>query len=65
MSLDECNNLEVSVASLAYCLYRLAGCPYGDTVSGLTVWIDIQKETFAVLADAVEQGERGEQDKAN
>ena len=62
MSLDECNNLKVSVASLAYYLYRLAGYPYGDTVSGLTAWIDIQKETFATLADP--HG-RDEQDRSN
>jgi len=44
------DDLEMSSAALAYYQYRLAGCPYGDTVSGLTVWIDIQKETFAALA---------------
>ena len=52
------DDLEMSVASLAYCLYRLAGCPYGDTVSGLTAWIDIQKKAFAVLADPDEQDEQ-------
>jgi len=64
MGSDECDfdDLKVSIASFGYYLYRVAGCPYGDSLAGLTVWIDIQKETFATLADP---NGRDEQDQSN
>jgi len=53
MRSDECDfdDLKVSIASFGYYLYRVAGCPYGDSLAGFTAWIDIQKKAFAVLAD--------------
>lgn len=49
---DSIDDLNVSVAALGYYLYRQAGCPYGDNLSGLTAWIDIQKTAFEQLADS-------------
>jgi len=44
------NNNDVVIASLAYYLYRMAGCPHGNTSDGLTLWLDIQKQIFTDLA---------------
>lgn len=48
---DSIDDLNLSVAALYYYQYRIVGCPYGDSMSGLTAWIDIQKEAFEKLAD--------------
>ena len=40
---DSIDSLNISVISLFYYLYRQAGCPYGDSQQGLSVWIDMQK----------------------
>lgn len=39
-------NRDVQIVSIYYYLYRLAGCPMGDNLSGLTAWISIQYESF-------------------
>jgi len=44
------NNNDLAIASLAYYLYRMAGCPHGNTSDGLTLWLDIQKQIFNDLA---------------
>jgi hypothetical protein len=48
---DEIDNLNVSVAAIAYYLYRQALCPCGDTLTGFTMWLDMQKDVFEKLAD--------------
>jgi len=45
------NNNDLTIASLAYYLYRLANCPHGNTIGGLTLWLDIQKQIFNDLAE--------------
>ena len=50
---DSIDSLNVSVASIAYYLYRLAGCPYGDSISGWTAWLDVQKEVFEKLVEPI------------
>jgi hypothetical protein len=48
---EDIDDIKVSVAAIAYYLYRQIKCPYGDNLSGFTAWLDIQKEAFEKLAD--------------
>jgi hypothetical protein len=48
---EDIDDIKVAVTAIAYYLYRQANCPYGDNISGLTAWLDIQKEAFEKLAD--------------
>jgi hypothetical protein len=48
---EDIDDIKVAVTAIAYYLYRLNQCPYGDSLSGLTAWLDIQKENFEKLAD--------------
>jgi hypothetical protein len=57
---EDIDNIKVSVAAIAYYLYRQIKCPYGDNLSGFTAWLDTQKETFEKLADP-----KGEDDESN
>ncbi len=31
-------DLQATLTAILYYLYRQAGCPYGDSLSGLTAW---------------------------
>jgi hypothetical protein len=48
---EDIDDIKVSVAAIGYYLYRQAGCPYGDSLSGFTAWLDTQKQAFEKLAD--------------
>jgi hypothetical protein len=48
---DSIDDLNVSTAAFGYYLYRQAGCPFGDTLSGFTAWVDIQKRAWYKLTD--------------
>ena len=48
---DSIDSLNISVVSLCYYLYRQAGCPYGDSQQGLSIWVDLQKERWTELLD--------------
>ncbi len=48
---EEIENLNVSVASLVYYLYRQAGTPLGDNTSGMVAWLDIQKDLWRDLIE--------------
>lgn len=39
----------IAVAAISYYLYRLAGCPFGDTPSGLNAWNSVQIKEFVKL----------------
>lgn len=39
LATDEDRN--VAIVSLCYFLYRAAGCPFGDSLSGLDAWRNI------------------------
>lgn len=43
---DDIDSLNISTISLAYYLYRVAGTPFGDNASGLTAWLDVQKDVW-------------------
>ncbi|HEY9657693.1 MAG TPA: hypothetical protein V6C65_04450 [Allocoleopsis sp.] len=34
-------DIQTHVAAIAYYLYRLAGCPFGNTLAGYEAWIKI------------------------
>ena len=57
---DSIDDLNVSVAAFGYYLYRQSGCPFGDSLSGFTAWIDIQKNALELLAEP--DGKDGEDD---
>lgn len=43
------------LVSLLYYLYRQAGCPFGDTLTGLDAWIKLSIEApFEQLSDKEE-----------
>lgn len=52
---ENIENLETHVAAIYYYLYRQAGCPFGDSLSGYDAWIEAQVkqpfETFAASSD--------------
>jgi len=43
------DDLTVAVAALAYYVYKGAGCPYGDNLQGLHIWIGIQITVFSQI----------------
>jgi hypothetical protein len=43
---DSIDDLNIAVCAIAYYLYRLAGCPYGETEQGYVIWLDIQKRAW-------------------
>jgi hypothetical protein len=48
-------DVQVHVAALGYYLYRLAGCPLGDSLSGYQAWLQISTiEPFNQLSEAAE-----------
>lgn len=51
MILEDIDDIKVSVAAIGYYLYRQAGCPYGDSLSGFTAWLDIQKQSWELLVE--------------
>lgn len=48
---EDIDDIKVSVAAIGYYLYRQAGCPYGDSLSGFTAWLDIQKQAWELLVE--------------
>ncbi|MFA9202113.1 MAG: hypothetical protein ACEQSC_01010 [Candidatus Nanopelagicaceae bacterium] len=40
-------HIERSIMMLDYYLYRIAGCPYGDNLSGMTMWRNIKHNECA------------------
>lgn len=55
---DEQANLEdtqIATAGLAYYLYRLAGCPFGNTLSGYQAWMEVN--VFEPFHDLCEQAD--------
>lgn len=52
---DEIDELKVYVAALYYYLYRQAGCPFGDNLSGYDAWIETSvTQPFNLLCEAVD-----------
>lgn len=43
-------NRDTQIASLALYLYRQVGCPYGENLSGLKIWIEMQEQVFEIFA---------------
>ena len=35
--------LENNLVAISYYLYRQANCPYGDSLKGLMLWLDMQQ----------------------
>lgn len=44
---------KVAIAVLALYLYRQAGCPYGESLSGLNMWVNLQMQVFEEWADKI------------
>lgn len=58
------NDLETSLNSLVYYLYRLAGCPYGSTFAGLMAWVDTSiAEPFEQFCISTVHGQSDEGDR--
>lgn len=41
MSSKEFDDVQMATAAIAYYLYRQAGCPLGDSLSGLNAWLKL------------------------
>jgi hypothetical protein len=43
--------IDMNIASVMYCLYKIANCPYGDNLDGFLKWDLEQKKAFSELID--------------
>ncbi len=49
---EKIENLEVYVAAIYYYLYRQAGCPFGNSLTGYDAWMDAQvKKPWEAFAE--------------
>lgn len=46
------DDVQIHVAAIAYYLYRLAGCPFGDNLPGYQAWMQVSLlEPFQQLSE--------------
>lgn len=45
--------IDVHVAAIYYYLYRQAGCPLGNNISGYAAWVELVADSFATLEDEI------------
>ena len=48
---EEFDDVQTGLATALYYLYRLAGCPLGDSLSGFNAWIELQRDEFSKFSD--------------